>query len=197
MLRDVVLIVVGGMLLLGSVALGQGMLKTERYVDPAGVFQLDIPTGWYTEPSLDFDETEETVTDWSIYSRSLYIKPKEPIHPRVEIRISPSYRFWNGGEPFKNLDEVWKHRTIDQFNTYEWATVNGNRAIYNYLDFVGPAGVEAYKDRIYIVAINGVLLDVTFRESYRHDWNEGSAYDASRYIHDLERILNSISKPEN
>ncbi len=164
------------------------------YIDSAGLYEVSVPEGW----QLRFDPPccEGSEPDWSQSSRPVRLYPENTFHEDIYISIYPA-SINSGESEAASIDQVWQDRNVDQFNSYERLTVNGFPALYNYLDYIGPDGIEAYTKHSYYVQLKDRVIELRFFESYKHDWNPGSEYDASKYKDDFEYIISSITVPKN
>lgn len=158
-----------------------------KYTDTANAYTLSYPSDWSVEiPDWCCGAKEP---DWKKESRSIKLMPTSKSNKNIYIQVQEYTR--NDGTTYNSFDQVWAEKKTDQFNHYEKKKINGHDAIYDFLDFTGPDGVESYKQHTYIIQGPTKIVSLVFGENYRHDWNKESNFDAQQYLPVFEQVVRS------
>ncbi len=158
--------------------------QTKTYTDTAKKFTFEYPITWEAsnpEPggSDSLGDKPIAITDWSVVSRDVRIKPLEGQKDNY-IRITPNI----------TKDYVAEQRARkDRFHTLLDGKINNYDTLYDKLEFKGDA--ESYVDHTYYVLHGETYVMFTFRENHHHDMS-GTNYDDKQNLPGFQAIVNSI-----
>jgi len=143
------------------------------YTDTARVYTLAYPSDW----TLTYDPSEGAeglapAEDWSYVSRGYTLA--DPYAPKGSQGVSVHI---DEGDIVSSIIEGVT-QNLDKFHTLQKLHINGHEVYYDKVDYIGPSGAEKYTDHYYYILNGNILVTLTFREKYYHNypydnWDDG------------------------
>lgn len=157
--------------------------------DSSKTFSFQYPSSWKLKEYKWEDCCEgpaKTEPDWTVVPQPISLLPDPTnISPQVDITAVK--------DGSMTLEDVKSTQIKDQFNTYEELEINGQKAYYNKLDFVGPSEAEKYLDHTYYIFDGDTTVKIYFRQSYSNTTVDSNPkFDGSEYFDEFENLVKSV-----
>lgn len=171
----------------------------KTYTDTAGLFSFSYPTDWTLSHPVEGGHDSDGInpigeTDYQKNEKEGWKNFSRPVELRVpgkeaELFANVTVR----REDSCSLES--KKPATDHFHTQTDLNINGTPVLYDYLDFVGPAEAEKYKDHTYTFAkeLDGDSICIVF--SFRENISNSTIdlkVDNSQYLSSFEYIVSTM-----
>lgn len=171
--------------------------------DSTKSFTFNYPDTWEIEPYEWVSNGDEggpaaPEPDWTIESKPITLRNRSNNKATISIRFAEVNNGFGGRErDATSYDELIKNIQDDYFftNTFTRITINGNEALYDREDYLGPpdAKVESHVSYYYYFIKDSKMLVVNFVEKYHHDWAPENDFNHSEFTQDFDQIAKTIN----
>ncbi len=159
-------------------------VHSKIYTDTTNIFTVQYPSNWRIV--LSQPASEGVLPDWTKESRPFTFIPAH----RTAANSNSSVGVISKPDESRRLAQS----RADKFHTVQHQNINGYSAYLDRVVFIGPSSAEKYTDDYYFVEHGNLVLALSFRESYYHNypvenWNDSSDVPTFRAIVNSVKFL--------